>query len=81
MHSYGGEGGRRIPQQDCNFHRDLYDKPWRSSMKPLDVVQVCGWVGACGWVGGWEGHCRGCTPSLGERRQQQLVCFLPGAQF
>lgn len=27
-------------KQDHNFHRSLVDRPWRTSLKPLDVVQV-----------------------------------------
>jgi hypothetical protein len=74
VHSYGGEGGRRIPAQDCNFHRDLFDKPWRSSMKPLDVVQVGG--RARGWVGGWVG---GGAPQGG--RSRHLLRFVPGCRI
>lgn len=29
----------QIPSKDYNFHRSLMETPWRSGLKPLDVVQ------------------------------------------
>lgn len=42
--SYGvqGEGGRNVPAQNSNFHRAVMERPWRTSLKPFDVVQVGG---------------------------------------
>ncbi|KAI7844182.1 hypothetical protein COHA_002317 [Chlorella ohadii] len=53
---HGGEQGRNIPTQDANFHRSLVDRPWRTSLKPLDVVQPEGpsWS-VEGNVVTWEG--------------------------
>ena len=62
MTSYGGEAGRRIPEEDCNFHRDLVEVPWRTTMKPLNIVQVC----VCAFEGGVRGLCGVRGAGLGE---------------
>jgi primary-amine oxidase len=39
VYTQNGEAGWRAPAADSNFHRALAAQPWRTSMKPLDVVQ------------------------------------------
>ncbi|KAL4452372.1 hypothetical protein ABPG75_008034 [Micractinium tetrahymenae] len=42
VHAFGGEGGRQVPPQLANYHRALVEAPFRTSMKPLDIVQPHG---------------------------------------
>ena len=37
---YKGSGKKwEMPTQDDNYHRNLQDKPWRTSLKPLNIDQ------------------------------------------
>lgn len=37
---YKGSGKQwEMPTQDDNYHRNLQDKPWRSTLKPLNIDQ------------------------------------------
>lgn len=60
MHTFGGEGGRAIPEAAGNYHRDLVQRPFRTSMKPLDIVQPEGPSfsvdGNCVTWEGWNFH-------------------------
>lgn len=39
MYTQNGDAGWTAPAASSNFHRALAAQPWRTSMKPLDVVQ------------------------------------------
>ncbi len=34
-----GDDTPTVPTSDHNYHRNLQSKPWRTDLKPLDVVQ------------------------------------------
>ena len=37
---YKGSGKKwEMPTRDDNYHRNLQDKPWRSTLKPLNIDQ------------------------------------------
>ena len=37
---YKGSGKKwEMPTKDDNYHRNLQDKPWRSTLKPLNIDQ------------------------------------------
>lgn len=64
VHAFGGEGGRTVPPELGNYHRSLVEAPFRTTMKPLDIVQVWGLGGGGGGRGRAareRGRQAGCT--------------------
>ncbi|EFN54781.1 hypothetical protein CHLNCDRAFT_58054 [Chlorella variabilis] len=56
VYSQNGEAGWDVPAQDANFHRTLVDRPWRTTQKPLNIVQPEGPSFAVrGNLVSWEG--------------------------
>lgn len=42
----------QVPRVNSNFHRELIERPWRTGLKPLDIVQVRCSVSLAGFLQG-----------------------------